>query len=150
MSPFCKTMSLSANSAAVAAVLARGGGEHEPALGEIVAGENRVERVEHVLGRHVGQEAQAAAIDADERHLARGDVASCVQQRAVAADRDDEVGLGGDLALVDVSRARELARRIGRNGSEDRDAALAQMGEKLAAPAPSRWARRGVPTARPS
>ena len=91
MSPFCKTMSLSANSAPVG-MLARGGGEHEPALGEVVAGEDRVERVEHVLGRHVRQKAQAAAVDADERHVTRGDVARGVQQRAVAADRDDEVG----------------------------------------------------------
>ena len=118
-------MSLSANSAPRAAAAPEASGEHEPALGEVVAGEDRVERVEHVLGRHVRQEAQAAAVDADERHVARGDVARGVQQRAVAADRDDQVGFGGDLALVDVRRALERARRIGRDGGENRDAALA-------------------------
>ena len=95
-------MSLRAKSASARCVLGQAGGEHQSALGEVVAGENRVERLEHVLGRDVGEKAEAAAIDADERNVACGDVARGVQQRAVAADRDDEVGAVRDLALVDV------------------------------------------------
>ena len=64
--------------------------------------ENRVERLEHVLGRDVGEKAEPAAIDADEWNVACGDVARGVQQSAVAADSDHEVGAVSDLALVDV------------------------------------------------
>jgi hypothetical protein len=50
-----------------------------------------------VLGRNIREESEATAIDSDERHVALGDVPRRVQQRAVTADRDDELGLFGEL-----------------------------------------------------
>ena len=65
-----------------------------------------------MLGRDIGEKAEAAAIDADERNVARGDIARRVQQGAIAADGDHEVGAVSDLALVDVCRVDETACRI--------------------------------------
>ncbi len=65
--------------------------QHQAPFLEVVAGENRVDRLEHVLGRDVRQEPEAAAIDSEQRHAALGHMASGVQQRAVAADGDDDV-----------------------------------------------------------
>ena len=58
-----------------------------------------------MLGRDVRQETEPAAIDAEQRHAAPGDVPSGVQQRAVAADRYDEVDALGELRLGDVLEA---------------------------------------------
>ena len=44
------------------------------------------------LGADVGEEAEPAAVDAEQRHVAAGRQARGVQQRAVAADGDQQVG----------------------------------------------------------
>ena len=61
--------------------------------------EGGIDRSEHVLRQHVGEETQAAAIDADQRHAAMRDQARGIEKCAVAADGDDQVGVIGDLVF---------------------------------------------------
>ena len=105
--------------------------QHQSFLLEVVAREDRIDRVEHVLGGDVGEKTESAAIDPEQRHAALRDVPRRVQQGAVAADRDDEVDVLSELRLRD---GRETVRqlvivRIGRG--KHADAVLAKMREHL-------------------
>ena len=56
-------------------------------------------------GMHIGQEPEPAAIDAEQRHAVPGHQARRVEQGAVPADGDDEVGAGAELRLGDAGHA---------------------------------------------
>ena len=105
---FCITTSFSASPRGPAD--ARGGaqlgGQQAPFVDLAVAGDRRVDRDQHVGRQHVGQEAEAAAVDAEQRRAALGDQAGREQQRAVAADRHDQVGAGGQLGFGNAADHR--------------------------------------------
>ena len=61
------------------------------AVGLVAACEHVVDVREHLVGQDVGQEPEAPAIDAEERHAARERELRREQHRAVAADRHDQV-----------------------------------------------------------
>ena len=105
--------------------------QHQAPFLEVVAREDCVDRIEHVLGRDVRQEAEPPAIDSEQRHAALGDVPSRVQQRTVAADRDNEVDALGELRLGNCLEpvAERLGFRLPRR--EDLDTALTQMSDDL-------------------
>ena len=67
-------------------------GEQRAPLLDVAAVEHRVERGLHPRQRNVGQEAQAALVDADQRHVVRRQLARDREHRAVAAQHDREVG----------------------------------------------------------
>ena len=66
-------------------------GEQGAPVGLELTGERRVDRLQHVLGHDIGQEPEAAAVHADQRHLVPRHQARPVEQRPIAADRDHEV-----------------------------------------------------------
>jgi hypothetical protein len=64
-----------------------------------------------VLAILVEQEADAAAIHAEDRHVAAHHVVQGLQHEAVAAQHDDDIGLAGRRTLVALAQPRE--RRLG-------------------------------------
>ena len=81
----------------LAARLAQAGGEQRTFVGLEPALERGIDAAEHVLGHHVGQEPEPSAIDAEKGYAMARDEARRVEQGAVAADRDHEVGAAGEL-----------------------------------------------------
>ncbi len=101
--------------------------EHVPDVAAVAALEHVVEAVEHLHGADVGEKAQPAAIDAEQRHVAIIREPRGVQQRAVAADRDQELGAAGERILGqrhDALAGRDRALRV----DEHLDAAPGCMG----------------------
>ena len=72
--------------------------ERAPVLG-ILAREYRVDVFQHRIGADVGQESQPPAIDAEQWNRVAGHQARGVEQRAVPADHDHEIGAGGERGL---------------------------------------------------
>lgn len=70
----------------------------------IILLEHLVERVRYLARQHVGQESQTAHVDADDGRLERAHTAGGLQERAVAAHRDD---------IVDAVEAFRLDNRRG-------------------------------------
>ena len=66
--------------------------------------ERRVHGSKHVLGEDVGEEAQPAAIDANQGYAAMGDEARRIEKCSVAANRDDQVCLVGDFVFGNAHR----------------------------------------------
>ena len=66
--------------------------QERPLVRVQLPGEGRVHRGQHVLRHDVGEEPEAPAVDAEHRHAVARDQARGVQQRAVTADGDDQVG----------------------------------------------------------
>ena len=77
-------------------------GEQRALIHGELAAQRLVDGGEHVLGHDVGEEADAAAVDPEERHAVARYQARRVQERAVPADRDDEVGARAELLLSDA------------------------------------------------
>jgi hypothetical protein len=81
----------------------RAAGRHQPGFQEIpgvrfVASlKDRVEALNHVVGRHIGQESKAAAIDAKQRDIAPDGELRREQHRSVTANCDDQVRISGKL-----------------------------------------------------
>jgi len=63
----------------------------------VLAGKDFVQLLPHLAGRDVGEEAEAALIDADEGDIEGGEGAGRIEQGAVATDHDDGVALAADL-----------------------------------------------------
>jgi hypothetical protein len=72
--------------------------EHQAALLVEVAGEHLVQAAQHLARRDVGEKAEAAAVDAQQRHVAARDQPGGVQHRAVAADGHHQVGAAASSA----------------------------------------------------
>ncbi len=62
----------------------------------VAPGEHRLDVLQHGARAHVGEKAEPAAIHPEQRHGLTGDEPRRVQERAVAADRDDELGARGE------------------------------------------------------
>ena len=77
-----------------------------PPVGLQLARERRIHPLQHVLRHDIGEEAEAAAIDAEQRHGVARHQARRVQQRAIAADGDQEVGPRAQLGVGDSRDAR--------------------------------------------
>ena len=65
--------------------------QHQAALLVEIAGQNRIDSLEHVLRRHIGQKTEPAEIDAQQRHVLSRDDAGRVQQGPVAANGDHQI-----------------------------------------------------------
>ena len=72
--------------------------ERAPILGE-ASREHRFDVLEHRGRPHIGEETEAPAVDAEQRHRPAGDQARRIEKRAVSADRHDEIGAGGERAF---------------------------------------------------
>ena len=82
-------------------------------------------------GQHVGEKTQAAAIDADQRHAAMRDQARGIEQGAVAANGDDQVGVIGDFCLRGRASTRSAGASSGsESGNKRADPALLEMREQ--------------------
>src|SRR5581483_9163413 len=103
--------------------------QHEALLDVIIAREDALERGVDVLETDFSQEAQAAQVDAQDRHGALLDEPRGVEHRAVAAEHDHEVGLAGHLRLRIGCRLSEQGR--GFWIEDDLLAALAQPGDEI-------------------
>ena len=77
--------------------------------------ERGIDACEHVLGHHIGEEAEATAVDAEQRGAALGDETCGVEQRAIAADRHHQPGLCDQRGLRQELRrhAREALGFLG-------------------------------------
>ena len=96
VSPRVITASFSARaSSSDLAVALRPDLEPQPPHGAEVALEDVGERVDELVGGHLGQEAERAEVDAEDRHAARPRVAGDREQRPVAAEDDEEVRARG-------------------------------------------------------
>ncbi len=82
---------------AIAAMQA--GAQQRALFARELAFEGGVDVRQHVLRHDVGEEAEPAAVDAEERHVVTGHQARAVEQGAVAADGDEQVRLLGELLL---------------------------------------------------
>ena len=102
------------------------GVEQGPSLLDEASVEYRADRRLHVGERDVGEEPEAALVDADQRQVEGRDLARDRQHRAVAAHDDDDVGVAGDLADGHrrIARQAGLCRRLG--AENDRPAASGQ------------------------
>ena len=77
------------------------GGEQRPPLLDVAAVEHRAERRLHPRERNVGEEAQPTLIDADQRHVVRGQLAGKRQHRPVTAHDDRKIGFHPELCRRD-------------------------------------------------
>jgi len=95
--------------------------QHRTLVFDVLSGEHFVDPVAHVGRADIGKKAQAAAIDAEYRHLVRRCESRRMQQRPVAADRDDEVGQRAELrfGLTFDAEPREIdhARSVDQHGA---------------------------------
>jgi len=71
--------------------------EQRACLFHVTPVEHRGQRAFHIGERDVGQESEAALIDADQRHIERREPASDRQHRAVATDSDRKLGVASEL-----------------------------------------------------
>ncbi len=71
-----------------------------------------VYRGQHVFGHHVGEEAEPAAIDAEQRGVGASEKPSGMQQGAIAADRDDEISVISEHVVWDEAN-REIGQTLG-------------------------------------
>ena len=74
------------------------GVQQQPFFLGILAGEDFIQPFEHMIGRDVGEKAESALVDAEQRDFVIRQRARRVEQGAVAADDDDEVALLAELA----------------------------------------------------
>ena len=106
------------------------GGEQQPRLGDVLAVEDRADGVEHGVERDVGEEAEPALIDADQRHVERRQRARDVEHGAVAADHDGQIGeLAGSLQRHDLEVVAGDVRR-GDRVEQHAHAARLQVGRQ--------------------
>ncbi len=131
VSPFWSTTSFNATSRGCALAVPDLRVQHQAPFLEVVAREDRIDRVEHVLGRDVGEEAEAATIDAEQRHAARGDMPSGVQQCAVAANGHHDVDALRELRFGDDLDAISERWGVRLPWGEYLDAAFTKMSEQL-------------------
>ena len=96
--------------------------QHHPLLDARLAVERRFERRVQLGQRHLGQEAEAAEVDAENRNVdaRRADAVGHRQQRAVAAEHDDHVDVGDQRRLVGDAAGRRRRHQRGGGGLEDR------------------------------
>jgi hypothetical protein len=73
--------------------------EQHPRFRKATAFERVVDALEHAVGSDVGEEPEAAAIDAEDRHRAGGCHPRRVQHRAVTAHGNEQVGAARKFAL---------------------------------------------------
>ena len=81
------------------------GREQRAFIAAALPGERRIDGGQHVLGHHVRQKPQSAAVDAEQRCAARGDETRAIEQRAITADGHHEV-YRGELSLGHEARAQ--------------------------------------------
>ena len=91
--------------------------QQDALFGDVLAGEDLVHRPVHVRHRDVGEKAQPALVDADQRRARRGERARDGEHGAVAAQHRDHVGFLGQFvqiaggAVLDVEAFGRLARQ---------------------------------------
>ena len=102
------------------------GGEQQTRFRLVVAIEDAADGVGHVVGRNVGEKAEATEVDADERHAVRRQVTRDVQQRAIAADDHGQIDVFTDG--VERLGRREIRAQQGGGAlfEHDRETAHAQ------------------------
>ncbi len=95
---------------------------------DVPAVEHRREHRLHLRQRHIGEEAQAPLVDADQRHAVGRQLAGDREHRAVAAEHDGEVDGGAERGGIDdrIHGAGGRYRRLGR----ERDL-VAARGEEI-------------------
>ena len=76
--------------------------EHDASIDLVVAVEHASQRGLRFLDRHFGQKAEAAKIHAEDRNALRRDQPRDAEQRAVAAEHDDQVGTIGEVMPLDA------------------------------------------------
>ena len=86
--------------------------EHDASIDFVVAVEYASQGGSRLLDSHFGQEAKSAKIYAQDRNPPRCDQARDAEQRAVAAEHDDQIGTIGELMTFDGLGA-DLFRRLG-------------------------------------
>ncbi len=98
--------------------------EHEALVRGELAGQHVPDAVQHFLGRNVGEKAQTATVDAQQRDVATACKLSGIEHCAVPADGDDQVCGFGQHRLGKTPRF-DLERHV--LGSEHLDAGLAEV-----------------------
>ena len=81
------------------------------AIGRAAAIEHRIDAAGDILRQHISEETQPAAVDAEQRHVAAGQQPCRLEQGAVAAHGDDEIGARADLGAVRRQAGTRRARR---------------------------------------
>ena len=76
--------------------------EHDASIDLVVAGEHAPQRGLRFRDSHFGQKAEAAKIHAEDRSALRRDHPRDAEQRAVAAEHDDQVGTIGEVMPFDA------------------------------------------------
>jgi hypothetical protein len=79
----------------------------------VLAAQHRCQRLAKAIDRDVGDEAQAALVDADERYVEARQLACDAQHRAVAADHDSHVALAPEVIGLDGVIARQAGGQGG-------------------------------------
>jgi hypothetical protein len=87
------------------------GAQDHTHIADKVAVEHPAQHLEHGLRADVGQEAEPAAVDADERDGRTGHQRSRMQHRAVTADGDDQVAALAQFRGLDRVHRLEIAKR---------------------------------------
>ena len=107
--------------------------------------QRRVHRGEHVLRQHVGEEAEPAAIDAEQRDTDDARPGARHEACAVAADGDDQVGPLGDLGLPAPVDEFAAMHRAGSPAGKSAGPALPEVRQGMSSHADS--ATRGAESA---
>lgn len=92
---------------------AQGGGEQRASIDHAATIQRRVHTGQDLLRHHIGQEAQAAAIDAQQGHTPGSGQACRVEQGAIPADGDNQLGPGSQLRSETTVTALAPARSPG-------------------------------------
>ena len=87
------------------------------------ARERLLERVVELVARRLGEEAERAQVHAEERHRALADRARGREQRAVAAEHDQQIDARRELLELDARARPASARPRGRAAPRRRDRA---------------------------
>ncbi len=103
----------------VGAVALHAAFEHRPLLLVELAGEDRRQRGLEVVERDVGDEAEPALVDADQRRAVAGEPAGDAEHGAVAAEDDGDVAGGAER--VGVEHGVGVDAGVGRGLFLDRD-----------------------------
>ncbi len=85
--------------------------QNQPSVGGELAGQDVTDAVQHFFRRHVGEKAEAAAVDAQQGHVATSRQLPGVEHCAVSADSNDQVRGIGKIRFRQTSR-RNLQRHI--------------------------------------